>query len=131
MKTQESVTNMQTDHQHWLREIERWENDVSVWGEQQKRLTEEYTRMQHAIDPHGGHIHQHVRDIAELKATIVACERKMMEGSDDATGALAQQHETGTTRHDDQRAVHEKLKQEHHTLMATMAMFQQKPFRDD
>ena len=131
MKTQLSTTDIQADHQHWLREIERWENYVAVWEEQEKRLTEEYTRMQHAVDQHGRHIRQHARDIAELKATIAECERKMMGGHDDVTDSLTEQHGKGTARHDDQRTVHEKLKQEHHTLMAAMAVFQQKPFRDE
>lgn len=131
METQTSVTDMQVDHQHWLREIERWENYVAVWGEQEKKLTEQYTRMLHAVDQHGSHIEQHAHDMAALKATIVGCEQKMLGGHDEVTDALANQHEKGTTRHDEQRTVHEKLKQEHHTLMATMAMFQQKPFRDE
>ncbi len=131
MKTQTSVSEMQADHRHWLREIERWENYVNVWAEQEKRLTEEYTRMIHAVDQHGAHIKQHARDIAELKATIVECERKMASTDDEVTDELADQHEKGTARHHDQRDVHEKLKKKHHTLMAAMAVFQQKPFRDE
>lgn len=131
MKTQTSVTDMQADHKHWLSEIERWENYVAVWEEQEKNLTEQYTRMLHAVDQHGRHIKQHAHDVADLKATIIGCEQKMMGGHGDVADTLVNQHEKGTARHDEQRAVHESLKQEHHTLMAAMAVFQQKPFQDE
>ena len=115
------------DHKYWLAEIERWEVYLRVWRQQQESLAGDVTKL---IQVHGRQLGEHAGNLESLRHTIADCERAVSIGSHAPT-TLQTQHEMDSLLHDQQRTVHERLKDQHHRLMLALAMLKGEPFRDE
>jgi hypothetical protein len=124
----EALTNeMGGDHKHWLLEMERWQSYLRVWNEQQAALADEVAAI---IQNHGRQLRENAQAVETLKRGIVDCERAMLAGTSVPREA-AQRHAREAALHDEQRVVHERLKQSHHTLMAAQALLKGQPCREE
>lgn len=118
-----TLLEIQSDHQHWLREIERWEGCLDLWDREQKLLEREVTRLQESIQKHGSELLAEIESLKSLKAEIVASERKMFgRKGTDFDRSLAEGHATIESHHAAQRDLHERFKRIHHTLMGRLEL---------
>ncbi|MBI3862884.1 MAG: hypothetical protein HY290_13420 [Planctomycetia bacterium] len=113
-----SLVEFQSDHQHWLREIERWEGCLDLWENEQTLLEREISRLQDAIQNHGSELRAHIEALKTLKAEIASSEREMIVRKGTAVDrSLAEAHSKIERNHAAQRDLHERFKRIHHTLM--------------
>jgi septal ring factor EnvC (AmiA/AmiB activator) len=121
------LSELISDHKHWLSEIERWEGYVQTWNQQQAALAREIETL---LADHGRQLKEHAQAVVSLKRGIVECERMIAGGKCDAREA-ARRHSREAGLHDEQRNIHERLKRTHHTLMAGLALLKGQPFREE
>jgi hypothetical protein len=74
LRSEPTLAEVQSDHQHWLREIERWQGCFELWENEQTLLERELSRLQQAIERHGSELRAHVAASSALKAEIAASE---------------------------------------------------------
>jgi hypothetical protein len=129
-----TITTMQTDHKHWLKDIERWAGYLRTWQGQQTSLLAEVARFQDSIRQHGADLRKHADALEKHRNEILACERSMVENHNagqEVESDLAEAHHKGAGHHDEQLTLHERIKQCHHTLMVQLALLRREPFRED
>jgi chromosome segregation ATPase len=116
--SESTLPAIQSDHQHWLREIERWDSCLEGWEGEQSLLARELARLQESIEKHGSELKRHVKSLKALKTEIAASERELIlhKGADVDRG-LAEAHSKLEVHHSAERDLHERLKQMQHTLM--------------
>lgn len=131
--TQQSLIEIQADHKHWLAEIERWEDYLRTWQDQQQALVDEFKQILTSIEQHGQALQEHAQSLQAHKQEIIACERGMVEHSNegDVAPQIAGRHAAGVDHHDAQRNTHERIKQEHHTFCAALSLLRHEPFREE
>jgi len=129
--TEPTIAEIQSDHQHWLREIERWEGRLGLWDNEQALLVREVTRLQQLVHKHGAELEEHAAALKALKEVIAAAERSAVTQRGEVDRSLAQVHAKTETSHAAQRDLHERLKRMHHTLVAQLSMLQHEPIRDE
>ena len=129
---QPSVEEMQRDHKHWLREIERWESYVRSWAAHQQDLLEEIRRLEQSVQEHGLELTAHADAIQQHKREILSCERATFEHAPDADiRPVAERHLRGEAGHEQLLKEHESLRQFHHTLVAALALIKHQPLRGE
>lgn len=127
-----TTAGIQSDHQHWLREIERWEERLALWENEEGLLTRETARLQEIVNKHGAEIESHSSALKELKEEIAAVERQLAGAHDGRSDRLLTELHAQTERkHAEQRELHERITRRHHTLIAQLAMRQHEPIREE
>lgn len=118
-----TLHDIQSDHQHWLREVERWEGCLDLWGHEQELLEQELTRLHDAIKTHGSELRRHAEALKALKGEIASSEREMISyKGTDVDRSLAESHSKIEAHHTAQRDLHERFKRIHHTLMGRLEL---------
>ena len=131
-KSNPRTIEIQSNHLHWLREIERWESQLDLWENEQGLLTRELARLQQIIQKHGTDLASHAAAIKALKAEIAATEREIVAAQgNEHQRSLVEMHLESQNSHAAQRDLHEQIKRRHHILIAQLAMRQHEPLRDD
>jgi hypothetical protein len=121
-----STADIASDHKHWLLELERWEGYLRTWTKQQEGLTKETARL---VREHGESLEQHARAVEGLRHDIAECERLFASGL--SIEKAKERHLADAARHDEQRNLHERLKQSHHQMMAALASIKGQPCREE
>jgi hypothetical protein len=126
-----STVEIQSDHQHWLREIERWEVQLGAWENEQALLVREVNRLQQIVQKHGAELSAHAAALNALKDEIVATERGLVARQGrEPDKSLVEMHSKAEAKHAAQRDIHERLKSMQHTLVAQLAMHEHEPIRE-
>ena len=131
--TKISGAEMQNDHKHWLREIERWEQWLSVWQRQQDSLQDGIERFRKSIQQHAFRVNTHGKQLEAHKKAILNCEREMAaqpKGAD-VSPEIRKEYADSDVCHKAQSAEHELLKKEHHTYQAVLSLLRGEPLRED
>ena len=129
-----TITAIQADHKHWLKDIERWAGYLRTWQNQQTSLLAEVARFQESVRQHGAGLKRHADALEKHRSEILACERSMVEkhnAGQEVEPNLADAHDKGAAHHNEQLTLHERIKQCHHTLMVQLALLRHEPFRED
>ena len=131
---QRTIRDMQADHHVWLNEIERWQGYLRDWQREQPHLLQELEKFQKRVTEHAMDLKRHANALETHKSEIIACERAMVEqhkAGQQPEPKLAETHAQSTRHHDEQRNLHERAKQMHHTLLAQLAMLGHTPSNDN
>ncbi len=123
-----NISDMQTDHKHWLGEIERWQGSARTWISQEQRLVDEIEQFQQLFKRYGADLKAHEAALDAHLKEIVDCERGMVEKHRrgvDAEPALVEFHRTESDHHAEQLRQHERLKRLHHILATQIAMLRE------
>jgi hypothetical protein len=120
------LTEIASDHRHWLLEIERWETAVANWRERQRTFASEIADR---VGAHGKLLEEHAAALKSLRHEIADCERAMMARKPDE--ALRGLHAKEATGHERQRAVHDRLQEAQHLLGAALAALKHGPNRQE
>ena len=121
-----STADIASDHKHWLLELERWDGYLRTWTKQHERIAEETEKL---VCEHGEALKQHARAVESLRHDIAECERLFASGR--PPEKPIERHLTHAARHDEQRNLHERLKQSHHQMMAALASLKGQPCREE
>lgn len=113
---------MHCDHQHRLNEIGLWQEQLNHWrGELQESLRN-MERLQTALTCHEQALQKHAQELDHDCTSLHEHEHALAEFERGETGmdlvSLAQKHRDERSRQDERRAVHERIKKHHHSLMA-------------
>jgi len=129
-----TITDMQSDHRVWLREIERWQFYLREWSNEHQDLLDGFARFQERIEQYGRDLKAHADAIEKHKDEILACERFMAEahrGGEEPEPTLADSHAKSAGHHEEQHRLQEHLKRTHHTFLAQLGMLRHYPSRED
>jgi predicted RNase H-like nuclease (RuvC/YqgF family) len=126
-------SELQVDHKHWLRDIERWTYYLGAWQKQVHDVTREYRRLMKLVDEYADELEEFGDAVASHRNRLIADERAMVEhhGPIDHDAKLATSHETNASRHEELYKMHEQLKQMQHTLTMGLAVLKHEPFRGE
>jgi hypothetical protein len=128
------ISEMQSDHKSWLKDIDRWEFYLRNWSNEHQELLDGFARFKQRVEQYGRDLKSHAEAIQKHKGEILACERMMVErhpGADDADQPLAESHAKDADLHQAQHVLHEQLKKVHHTFLAQLGMLRHSPNRED
>jgi predicted RNase H-like nuclease (RuvC/YqgF family) len=128
-----TATEVQFDHKHWLRDIERWNFYGAAWHKQVHDLTREYRRLLKTVEEYADDLEEFNDAVESHRNRLVADERTMTDPRRPAALAaeLVKNHELNGARHEELYKAHERLKQVQHTLSMGLAVFKQEPFRGE
>lgn len=126
-----TLVELQADHRHWLREVERWESNLDLWTSEQSLFVKEIARLQQVIQAHGSELQKHASALKAVKEEIVASEREMAgRQGPEIAATLAEAHSKIEGKHAAQRDLHERIKRIHHTLTTQLATCKREPHYD-
>lgn len=128
-----TVSELQYDHKHWLRDIERWSFYLDAWQKQLHDMTREYRRLLKMVEQYGDDLEEFNDAVESHRNRLVADERAMVEHHRplEVDTELGNSHETNATRHEELYKTHERLKQMQHTLSMGLAVMKHEPFRGE
>jgi predicted RNase H-like nuclease (RuvC/YqgF family) len=131
--TTTTASELQFDHKHWLRDIERWSFYLEAWQKQSHDLTREYRRLLKMVEQHADELEEFCEAVGSHRNRLVANERAMIEHHQplERDAELAKSHETNASRHEELYKMHERLKQMQHTLTMGLAVLKHEPFRGE
>jgi hypothetical protein len=123
-----TTLEIQTDHRHWLRELDAWESCLALCQSEQALLVNELERLQQVIQNHGSVMEKHARAIQSERQQIAASERELPGCEARPVGhPVADAHARIDAQHVEQRSLHERIKRIHHSLMTQLAMYKDRP----
>jgi predicted RNase H-like nuclease (RuvC/YqgF family) len=127
------VSEIQIDHKHWLRDIDRWDAYLRVWQNQIDELKREYRRMLKTVDEHADNLGEFAECLDSHRRKLLSDERASVEHpfKDAAPVELVHRHDANTSQHDDLYKFHERLKQMQHTLLSGLAVLKHEPYPED
>tara|TARA_R110002049_G_scaffold4601_4_gene31874 strand:+ start:111655 stop:112068 length:414 start_codon:yes stop_codon:yes gene_type:complete len=123
----ESLSEMHTDHRHWKNELAMWRDDLQQWRSQHATAQQSLKQISDMIADHENTINAHEHKIQVIEKTLDEHEKVMAEslrgGSDPyLDDALTERHEEQVSSIAQQREIHERVKKQHHTSMAQVAI---------
>ncbi|MBI2481227.1 MAG: hypothetical protein HYV60_22085 [Planctomycetia bacterium] len=118
---------MYADHRYWKQEHSAWRGDIALWQEEYDALRAALKELEQAVQRHGEALQEHATAITEHEAALDLHERVIAEyeagcerpGRDDTD---IDRHQQQAFAHFDQRQTHERMKREHHRLVAQLEM---------
>ena len=118
----ETISDMQTDHRVWLRDIERWDYDVDIWQSHKAELLASAEHFVEIVKTFCDDVDAHGLAVADHRQRVVDCERNMVEhtSTDTEQRDLAESHQRNSELHDEHLSRHRRLEQLRHRLMAQL-----------
>lgn len=118
---------MHTDHRHWKNDHDVWRRDLGGWEIDYEAALAYLERLRQTIEQHGKSLQTHSQAINSHEAALELHERTMTnfecQGKEERLNeAAVKSHEQRAVDHLNQRDAHERLKREHHTLMAQLTV---------
>ena len=131
--TTATASEIQIDHKHWLRGIERWSSYLRVWQNQIHEMKHEYRRVLKMVEQQADDLEEFGDTLGSHRNRLIVDERAMVEHHQpvELDAKLAESHEDNTSRHEELYKAHERLKQLQHTLTAGLALLKHEPFRGE
>ena len=113
------------DHRYWKQEHGAWRSDIALWQQEYDAMRVALEALKQAVERHGEALRKHAVAINDHEAALDLRERVTAEretgherpGFDDAGSDQRQ-----SVAHLEQRQVHERMKREHHRLVAQLEM---------
>jgi hypothetical protein len=119
---------MHRDHQYWLKDGAFWRDEISLWKEDAQKALGDMTQLENAlrelvqsICAHEESVNQHLVKITTHEHSVSEFEQKRA-GDSLQLLTLAKAHKQEEADHVQQRQAHERLKKQHHTIMAQWNM---------
>lgn len=118
------LSTMHTEHRYWKQEHGTWRGDIALWQQEYDAMHAAIEALQQAVERHGEALRKHVVTINDHEAALdlqerVIAERETGHARPGLNEADVDQHALG---HLEQRQVHERMKREHHRLVAQLEM---------
>jgi predicted RNase H-like nuclease (RuvC/YqgF family) len=131
--TTATASEVQFDHKHWLRDIDRWSFYLEAWQKQVHDMTREYRRLLKMVEGYADDLEEFSDAVESHRNRLVADERAMVEHHRpiELNSELGKSHETNAARHEELYKMHEQLKQMQHTLSMGLAVLKHEPFRGE
>jgi predicted RNase H-like nuclease (RuvC/YqgF family) len=131
--TTATVSELQFDHKHWLRDIERWSFYLDAWQKQIHDMKREYRRLLKMVEQYADDLEEFHDSVESHRTRLVADERAMVKhhGPVEVDTELEKSHETNTAQHEELFKTHERLKQIQNTLSMGLAVMKHEPFRGE
>ena len=119
-------TTIHADHRYWKQEHSTWRSDIVLWQQEYDAMRTAIEALGRTVERHGAALRKHAVAINDHEAALDLQERVIAEheiglerpGPDD--GGTDQQQQI--MAHLEQRQVHERMKREHHRLVAQLEM---------
>lgn len=119
---EESHLAMHGAHRQWSNDNALWRDEIALWQTEIKRLVEQLTAVKQALKRHQDEVRKHAAAVHLYQSSQDDHERALADYEAGGPGAplvgLAKQHRQEQDKHQSQRALHERLKRRHHTLVA-------------
>ena len=113
---------MHFEHKQLLNEIALWQEQLTYWRKELREATAEIDRLKASLKCHDEALQKHAEHLECECTRLQEHEHALVEYERGGTGqeliALAQKHTNELARQLNRRAVHERIKRHHHSLMA-------------
>lgn len=122
--TKLTLAEIQADHKHWLRELERWQYYTRAWASEQESIAKQLRQFEEHLERYNLDLREHAAALNAHQSEILDCERAMFEAprTGSAPESLVEGHRQSAEHHADQLKRHERLRQTYHTIMAQLAV---------
>jgi hypothetical protein len=115
---------MHQDHHHWLNDSAMWRDDIEIWKEESQTALADLAHLEAAlrqliksIQDRERRVNQHAQKIKTHEQSLSEFERSG-QGDSLQLLTLAKAHQEEAGHHLQQCQSHERLKKDHHTIMA-------------
>ncbi len=127
MTHKQTFAEMHSDHRQWASEHSMWSDDLELWCSQYESALAEVKKLEDMMRQHGEGLDAHSQIISRIQHSLEDHERSMAAYQRDGSGAEGQEgmcanHAQQADRHNHQREAHERIKRNHHTMMAHLTM---------
>jgi hypothetical protein len=131
--TTATASDVQNDHKHWLRDLDRWGSYLKVWQNQIHEMRLEYRKVLTMVDQQADDLDDFRDTLEAHRNRLLIDERAMVEHHQpvERDARLAASHEDNASRHEKLYKTHERLKQLQHTLEAGLASLKHEPLRGE
>jgi hypothetical protein len=113
---------MHGEHQRWLSDTAMWRDDLAHWQKEIADALDSLKELEGALRQHSQCLQGHLETLTAEEAETRSHEHALAEyergGPGDELLAMARPHGEHATKHGQQRQAHERLKRQHHTVMA-------------
>jgi septal ring factor EnvC (AmiA/AmiB activator) len=120
----ENHADMHRDHREWNSEQICWRNDLRSWQHELANAREELKQIEAALKDHETTLQKHGSAVRLSEQEMDAHEHALTEfeqgGAGDELLAMIQKHRQEASLHAEQRAAHERLKRQHHAVVARL-----------
>lgn len=122
--TIEDHADMHRDHREWYSEQICWRNDLRSWQHELAKAKEDLKQIEFELRDHETTLQQHGSAIRLSEQEIDAHEHALTEYEQGGEGsellAMVQKHQQEAKLHSEQRAVHMRLKRQHHVVLTRL-----------
>lgn len=120
----ENHADMHRDHKEWYSEQVCWRNDLRSWQHELVNAKEDLKQIESALKDHETTLQQHGSAIRLNEQEMDQHEHSLTVYEQGGEGAellaMVEKHRQEAKLHADQRAVHERLKRQHHAVLARL-----------
>lgn len=113
---------MHGDHQRWLSDQAMWRDDLAMWQQEIAKAMDGIRKLEDALRTHRATLQEHEQTIAAETPCLQNHEHALAEfergGSGEGLLQLAVSHQQSAEKHGKQRSEHERIKKDHHIVMA-------------
>jgi hypothetical protein len=117
---------MHQDHKRWLSDNDMWRCDISAWQEEFKKAAADLKQIGAAIKEHEKALQVHAAAIRLREQQLAGHEHALAEYERGETGTdlipLAKAHEKEAAKHAQQHDAHERIKKNHHNVIAQVSL---------
>lgn len=121
----QSISNdIQADHQHWLQDINRWQNYLSTWVQDKDEFVKAAKSFQDRIDHYCADLKAYGETLEAHRQEIVNAERLMVENAIDGDVVARELHSKRKRHHDALCRLQASLQNQYHALEVQLATLQ-------
>jgi hypothetical protein len=117
---------MHQDHKRWLSDNDMWRCDISAWQEEFKNAAAQLKEIEPAVKEHERALQTHAAAIRLRGQELSAHEHALAEYELGEIGTelipLAKAHEKEAAKHAQQQDAHERIKRNHHNVIAQVSL---------